>query len=276
MFTLPPAGFGPGSQPGPEDGAELSYMAMPSGMRTFEARLPEVADPVAAQPLLDALAALADAADAAAQGRTEAGLDTATLAPACRALLAQTLGEGEVSIVMETRPRALIQEAVYAGLWRVRRDGRETIEVGGAPATLWGEAHVPVRPAKGLSVPTGQGVMSAPAIVAELLEKSASHRDGDLAHVVNMTLLPHSPQDLAHLDAALGQGAATVLSRGYGNCRVEATAVPKVWRVRFFNSMDQLILDTLEVTALPEVVLAAPEDLRDSAERLREAIGALS
>jgi hydrogenase-1 operon protein HyaF len=119
-------------------------------------------------------------------------------------------------------------------------------------------------------------MMSGPAIVAELLEKSAAHRDGDLAHVVNLTLLPHSPQDLAHLDAALGQGAATVLSRGYGNCRVEATAVPKVWRVRFFNSMDQLILDTLEVTALPEVVLAAPEDLRDSAERLREAVEALS
>jgi hydrogenase-1 operon protein HyaF len=38
-----------------------------------------------------------------------------------------------------------------------------------------------------------------------------------------------------------------------------------VWRVQFFNSMDTLILDTLEVTDMPEVVLAAPEDLSDSA-----------
>jgi hypothetical protein len=41
-----------------------------------------------------------------------------------------------------------------------------------------------------------------------------------------------------------------------------------VWRVQFFNSMDTLILDTLEVTDMPEVVLAAPEDLSDSARRL--------
>jgi hydrogenase-1 operon protein HyaF len=57
---------------------------------------------------------------------------------------------------------------------------------------------------------------------------------------------------------------------------VDATAIPKVWRVRFFNSMDQLILDTLEVCTIPEVVLAAPEDLSDTAERLREAVEALT
>ena len=34
-FSMPPAGFGPGSQPAPEDGAELDYLAMPSGMRTY-------------------------------------------------------------------------------------------------------------------------------------------------------------------------------------------------------------------------------------------------
>lgn len=31
-FTLPPTGFGPGSQPDPD--GELQYMTMPSGMRT--------------------------------------------------------------------------------------------------------------------------------------------------------------------------------------------------------------------------------------------------
>jgi hydrogenase-1 operon protein HyaF len=86
--------------------------------------------------------------------------------------------------------------------------------------------------------------------------------------VVNFTLLPHTEDDLSWLDAALGEGAVTILSRGYGNCRVTATALAGVWRVQFFNSMDTLILDTLEVTDMPEVVLAAPEDLSDSARRL--------
>ena len=34
--------------------------------------------------------------------------------------------------------------------------------------------------------------------------------------------------------------------------------------------MDTLVLNTLEVSDIPEVVCAAPEDLRDSAERLND------
>ena len=43
-FHLPPTGFGPGSQPGSDDGAELEYMPLPSGMRTYSPRLPDVTD----------------------------------------------------------------------------------------------------------------------------------------------------------------------------------------------------------------------------------------
>ena len=39
--------------------------------------------------------------------------------------------------------------------------------------------------------------------------------------------------------------------------------------------MEVLILDTFEVTAMPEVALAAPEDLADSAGRLREVLEAI-
>ena len=58
-------------------------------------------------------------------------------------------------------------------------------------------------------------------------------------------------------------------------CRIRATATPFVWRVQFFNSTDVLILDTFEVTGMPEVALAAPEDLADSAKRLVEVLGAI-
>ena len=68
----------------------------------------------------------------------------------------------------------------------------------------------------------------------------------------------------------------TILSRGYGNCRITATALPFVWRVQFFNSMDALILDTFEVTTMPEVAVAAPEDLSDSGARIVEVLEAIS
>jgi hydrogenase-1 operon protein HyaF len=80
---------------------------------------------------------------------------------------------------------------------------------------------------------------------------------------------------LLWLAEATGEGAVTVLSRGYGNCRVTATALAHVWRVQFYNSMDTLILDTYEVTEMPEVVIAATEDLADSAARIREVLEAI-
>ena len=38
----------------------------------------------------------------------------------------------------------------------------------------------------------------------------------------------------------------------------------------YYNSMDKVILNTVEVVDMPEVAMAAPEDLRDSHERLGE------
>ncbi len=116
----------------------------------------------------------------------------------------------------------------------------------------------------------GEGVVNAPAILTELLDKSAAWQPGTPPHVVNLSLLPHTPEDLDMIERVLGHGTLTILSRGYGNCRITSTATPHVWRVRYFNSMDTLILDTIEVTEVPEVACAAQEDLADSAERLGE------
>jgi hydrogenase-1 operon protein HyaF len=62
------------------------------------------------------------------------------------------------------------------------------------------------------------------------------------------------------------------MSRGFGSCRVSSTGVRDVWRVQYFNSMQTMILNTLEVAEIPEVALAAPEDLADSRERLGELV----
>jgi hydrogenase-1 operon protein HyaF len=153
--------------------------------------------------------------------------------------------------------------------------GMDMIEVGPSPTVARDRAFNPRRPALGTDAPKAPGVLNAPPLLVELQDKSAGYQIGDEVHVINLTLLPHTEQDLEWLDKALGQGATDILSRGYGNCRVTATALPNVWRVQFFNSMDVLILDTFEVTAIPEVTVAAPEDLIDSGERLVEVLEAI-
>ncbi|MFN5452680.1 hydrogenase expression/formation protein, partial [Bradyrhizobium sp.] len=83
-----------------------------------------------------------------------------------------------------------------------------------------------------------------------------------------------SPADMVFLQQTLGNGPIQLVSRGYGTCRVLATGIRNVWSVQFFNAMDTIILDTLEVGGVPVVALAASEDFEDSAERLQQIIEA--
>lgn len=271
-FTLPPAGFGPGSQPDPE--GELQYMAMPSGMRTYAPHLPDARDRAATAEALAMLAEMAAACAAVAQGAQPVGFDLGQLSPPARRVMADALGQGEVSMKIRGVPAVMVQESVFAGLWMCLGAGIDRVEVAPVPALALARAHVPHRPGLGPLARRMPGLANAPAILTELADRSAGHRVGQL-HVVNLTLLPHTPEDLDWLAEALGEGAVTILSRGYGNCRVTATAMPFVWKVQFYNSMDTLILDTFEVTDMPEVALAAGEDLADSALRIRDVIEAI-
>lgn len=274
-FVMPPVGFGPGSQPLGDEDKELEYMQMPQDMRTYSPRVPDVKEGADVSAALALMAEVGHAChEIALRGGSKAfdltGLDAANLA-----LVAETMGEGEVSVKVWGLPALAAQESVFAGVWRVKGDGVDRIEVASVPQASRARAFVPRKPGAGSQARKGMGVVNGPAIAVELEEKSGLYAAEHEMHVVNLTLLPHTEQDLEWLDGALGQGSVMLLSRGYGNCRVTATALPHVWRVQFYNSMDTLILDTFEVTDMPEVVLAAKEDLMDSGERIHEVLEAL-
>ncbi len=112
-----------------------------------------------------------------------------------------------------------------------------------------------------------EGIINAPGLLAELQEQVQRQ---NLGHVINLTLLPLSPEDLECITQQLGVGKTAILSRGYGNCRITATAIRHVWWVQYFNSTDTMILNTLEVAGVPLVACASSEDLADSRERLQE------
>ncbi|NBZ88267.1 hydrogenase expression/formation protein [Stagnihabitans tardus] len=276
-FTLPPTGFGPGSQPDPE--GELQYMPMPSGMRTYSPHIPEVAE----EGMAEALALLAEISAAcaiAAQGGPGAEFDLSPLSPPARRIMADALGSGEVSMKLRGLPAILVQESVFAGVWMLVAAATPTtpaidrVEVAPLPRLALSRAHIPHKPAVGVLAKRLPGLANGPSILAELIDRSARHKPGGL-HVVNLTLLPHTPEDLDYLSEALGEGALTLLSRGYGNCRITALSLPHLWRVQFYNSMDTLILDTFEITDTPETALAALEDLNDSAARILDVIEAI-
>jgi hydrogenase-1 operon protein HyaF len=204
--------------------------------------------------------------------------DVLALSPGAIALVNETLGEGEVGAIID-EPSVRLQETGFPGFWRVRSFDDEgalaadVVEVAPVPtiireaALLGSRCRMPTR----VEVP---GLMNAPSLFTELVAASG-RGEGAPVHVVNLTLLPVSPMDISWLVAALEVGPVTLLSRGYGNCRITSTRLRNTWWVQYFNSMNNLILNTIEVTAVPEVALAAPEDYADSLARLGEWLATL-
>lgn len=272
-FPLPVVALGAGSQP--EDPG-LAYMSLPGEVESFiMPALPsseEVSHLSHAIELIGQLAALAARWQPGERCVRElAGLGSEELA-----LVNQVLGEGEVSAkaLLADGGEARIQESVFAGVWRVCRfdaNGQQTgdsVEVAPIPELLLERAQAASRWLDALP-PMPATLMNAAPIGAELLARQRQALDSP--HVINFTLLPVTPDDLAWITDLVGEGAVGIFSRGYGKCRVLATALTHVWRVQYFNTMNTLLLDTLEITRIPDVTLADGEDIADSAERLGEA-----
>lgn len=191
-------------------------------------------------------------------------------------LIGQVLGEGEVSatVALPDGVIAQVQESVMAGLWRVRftdAGGRlvaDYAEVASVPAAIARvAAAMPVLDAIGAPP---EGAMNVMPVLTEIRDRALAHRAGDPSHTITFSLFPMSEADMGFLQDTLGPGPVSMLSRGYGTCRIVATGVRNVWSVQFFNAMDTIVLDTLEIGDVPSTARAAVEDFRDSAERLKE------
>jgi hydrogenase-1 operon protein HyaF len=223
--------------------------------------------------LLPDIAASLAGQTAGAPGRL---FDITDFAAAETHLIGEVLGEGEVAatVALPDGIVAQVQESVLAGLWRVRFQGADGclaadyLEVGAVPEAVRRGALL-TAPALALASPPA-GAMNVMPLLAEIGDRMARWRKGDDAHVINFSLLPMTPEDMAFLQATLGRGPVAFVSRGYGACRVVATGARHVWSVQYLNAMDTIILDTLEIVDVPAAVLAADEDFHDSAVRLRE------
>jgi hydrogenase-1 operon protein HyaF len=272
-----PLSSGPGSQPGERDGADLDILQMPSGMATYaQPYLPEPEEVVGLDQGLSLLRQLCRQLQAFHSEAPPDPIDLGGLDQANRTLMDQVLGEGEVSIVLDGAERACIQESVLAGVWRLQQRDEagnlieDRIEIGPIPREVAFRTFDGARDQAVLPEPLPPGVLNAPPLFAEINEYCRNYQQGDPSHVINLTLLPQTEEDLGFLQQQLGPGRVCILSRGYGNCRISSSGTRNVWWVQYFNSQDRNILNSLEITGVPSVACAAPEDLADSAERLAE------
>ncbi len=262
--------------PEPDDGVE--FMPMPREMATFEMpRLPEPGPGNDVAGARDVLQAFLQHLDAwLERGGEPPALDLAGLAPDSLRVLNETLGEGEVAAIVDRRAEEIrIQETVFSGVWREQHFDasgallHDLLLAAPIPPVVGALARERAAPTlRAIDLPAG--AMNVPALINELQDAMDRSGPATPAHVINLTLLPLSPEDTAHIDRVLDGGTVVILSRGFGNCRISSTAARNVWRVQYFNNMQTLILNTIEVIAMPEAAIAAHEDLVETRARLAE------
>jgi hydrogenase-1 operon protein HyaF len=284
-FPVPVVMTGPGSQPEPDD---WSCLPLPSTVETWrspdtpESGMPGTSEVLAL--LRDMIAAL----DSNPSPTQPLVFPVAALGADAHRLLAQVMGEGEVSAQVvptgkneaEAATLVRIQESRYPGIWRVivdcangeRIDDR--IEIGAIPAVVLDEALHSGLTQGTIPDTSGYTLMNAPSIATEIVaaQAKAVAQHGAASHVVNFSLLPVTPEDVEWLENMLGTGRVGIFSTGYGKCTVIATGWRHVWRVRYFDGTNKILLDTLDITRIPEVAVASAEDLADSLRHLREIV----
>jgi hydrogenase-1 operon protein HyaF len=266
--------LGPGAQTGEGDG--FSAMSFPRDVPVFS--MPQVgsADATSLSMARQLLMRFVDEMRAGAPR-----FELAALPATVVRVLNESLGEGEVSVRIAERngddAEIRIQETVFAGVWReqhLRGNGKlvhDWLQACPVPPVAVERArHAASTHLPALGMP--RGAMNAPALLTEIREHVLHFAPGRPPHVINLTLLPLTPEDHEMLERIAPVGPVAILSRGFGNCRITSTRLRNLWRVQYFNSMQTLILNTLEVVDVPEVALAAAEDLADSRERLRELV----
>lgn len=267
-IQLPPGKLEPEEQ--------LDYLPLPKEMHTFELPVfPEIGDLDTYQQAIKALDEVQALLHAASPEKV-ARLSLNHLTSDEMTLMQELLGEGEVAIQFQNPTLPEIQETRLTGVWWARqkqdKQWQQWLEVAAIPEAV--TQHTFNRASRPQVELQGEAAhCNAAPLITEVLEASLQLEKGETGgsdKVINLSLLPFTAEDHQVLASHLGIGETLVLSRGYGNCRITSTATPWVWRVQYFNNTDQLILDTLEVTRVPEVACAAQEDLEDSAERLQE------
>lgn len=155
-----------------------------------------------------------------------------------------------------------IQEAIFCGLWRVRRRRGEKLledklEAGCAPLALWQAATQNLLPTDSLLPPPIDGLMNGLPLAHELL---AHVRNPDAQpHSINLTQLPISEADRLFLSRLCGPGNIQIRTIGYGESYINATGLRHVWHLRCTDTLKGPLLESYEICPIPEVVLAAPE-----------------
>ncbi len=112
-------------------------------------------------------------------------------------------------------------------------------------------------------------------LLRELLEMVRRLLDSGEPSSIDLSALPLTPADLDWLRDKLGSGEIGVALQADGESTLDETACPGVWWVTHRNEQGAVTSQFIEVTFVPELVKAHPQDVAIGREQLEVMISEL-
>ncbi len=109
---------------------------------------------------------------------------------------------------------------------------------------------------------------NAPPLLRELAEQVKRLLATGEASAIDLSALPLTPADLDWLREKLGTGEISISLQANGESTLNETACPGVWWVTHHNEQGAVTSQFIEVTWVPELVKAHPQDVQIGYEYL--------
>jgi hypothetical protein len=160
-----------------------------------------------------------------------------------------------------------ISETPFAGIWCRQNAYGWLIEVGTIPASLYSQIEaLPEMPAV-LPQQTHNSEARAWLVNLRRAVQAVGRKGG--SRVFNLTHEPLSESARQEIAAVLGEGEVRLSASEWGHGELQSTAWQHVWRGLYRDEAGGLVLETVEVCAIPDLILPSELDLRRSAAQLR-------
>lgn len=113
-------------------------------------------------------------------------------------------------------------------------------------------------------------------LMMEIAEMVRALVDSGETAAIDLSSLPLTPADREWLKERLGSGQIHVTLEAEGLSSLDETACPGVWWVTHRDTRDRVMAEFIEVTLVPDLVRAHPEDIKMGLGYLEGVISQLS
>ena len=86
---------------------------------------------------------------------------------------------------------------------------------------------------------------------------------------IDLRGLPMAPGELERLTDILGRGEISAQLNALGKSKIYETSFPGIWLITHYNTNEEIMGKFIEITRMPEILLAQADDMKDALAALQ-------